>query len=66
MADYLINKFANLNPNGKTGISWPQHSVAGPELLKFQDSLIPLTITNRDHRVAAMQKMRGLYRSTMP
>ena len=57
MADYLINFVNNLNPNGKTGISWPQYSVSSPKLLTFLDGLTPLTITNDDYRVAAMAKM---------
>ena len=60
MADYLINFVNNLNPNGKTGISWPQYSVASPKLLQLQDGLIPLTISNDYYRVAAMQKLTEL------
>ena len=37
MTDYLVNFVNNLDPNGKTGISWPQYSVASPRLLACQD-----------------------------
>ena len=60
MADYLINFVNKLNPNGKTGISWPQYSVASPKLLTLHDGFTPLTITNDDYRVAAMAKMTEL------
>ena len=60
MADYLINFVNNLNPNGKTGISWPQYSVSSPKLLTFLDGLTPLTITNDDYRVDAMNEMTAL------
>ncbi|RPD56081.1 carotenoid ester lipase precursor [Lentinus tigrinus ALCF2SS1-7] len=51
MADYLINFVNNLDPNGKTGISWPKYTTSSPKLLTFLDGLTPLTITNDDYRV---------------
>ncbi len=51
MTDYLVNFVNNLDPNGVTGIHWPQYSLGSRELLMFQDGLIPLTITTDDYRV---------------
>ena len=55
LTSYLVHFVNNLNPNGKTGISWPQYSVSIPKLLTFLDGLTPLTITNDDYRVDAMK-----------
>lgn len=60
MADYLINFVNNLDPNGKTGISWPKYTTSSPKLLTFLDGLIPLSITNDDYRVEAMQLLTKL------
>lgn len=58
MADYLINFVNNLDPNGKTGISWPKYTAASPQLLEFYDIIIPgingLKITTDNYRVDAM------------
>ncbi|OBZ65248.1 Lipase 1 [Grifola frondosa] len=35
MADYLIRFVATLNPNGATGINWPEYTVDSPQLLAF-------------------------------
>ncbi|OJT12974.1 Lipase 4 [Trametes pubescens] len=60
MADYLINFVNNLDPNGKTVLSWPQYSTSAPKLLTFQDGLVPLAITQDDFRVDAMNFMTEL------
>ena len=60
LCDYLINFVNKGDPNGKTGITWPQYSVASPQLLTLHDGFTPLTITNDDYRVAAMAKMTEL------
>ncbi|KAI0787376.1 carotenoid ester lipase precursor [Fomes fomentarius] len=60
MADYLINFVNTLNPNGKTGISWPKYTTSSPKLLTFLDGLIPLSITNDDYRVDAMKLLTNL------
>ncbi|EIW52423.1 carotenoid ester lipase precursor [Trametes versicolor FP-101664 SS1] len=60
MADYLINFVNNLDPNGKTVLSWPQYSTSAPKLLTFQDGLIPLAITQDNFRVDAMNFMTEL------
>ena len=58
MADYLINFVNNLDPNGKTGISWPKYTTASPQLLEFYDIIIPgingLKVTTDNYRVDAM------------
>ncbi len=58
MADYLVNFVNKLDPNGKTGISWPQYTTKSPQLLEFYDLVISglngLKITNDDYRVDAM------------
>ncbi|KAI0642945.1 carotenoid ester lipase precursor [Trametes meyenii] len=54
MADYLINFVNNLDPNGKSLLSWPKYSKASPKLLTFQDGLTPLAVTNDNFRVDAM------------
>ena len=60
MTDYLINFVNNLDPNGATGIAWPQYSVASPKLMTFLDGLTPLKITTDDYRVAAIEEMTTL------
>ena len=60
MTDYLVNFVNNLDPNGATGISWPQYSLDSRELLTFQDGLIPLTITKDDYRVDGVNVITDL------
>ena len=60
MTDYLVNFVNNLDPNGKTGIDWPQYSLDSPKLLTFQDGLVPLTITKDDYRVDAINGITDL------
>ncbi|KAK0201512.1 carotenoid ester lipase precursor [Desarmillaria ectypa] len=54
MADYLIRFAATLNPSGSTGIRWPQWTTNSPNLLTFNDGLLPLTITQDTFRGDAM------------
>ncbi|KAK0460006.1 carotenoid ester lipase precursor [Desarmillaria tabescens] len=54
MADYLIRFAATLNPSGSTGIQWPQWTTNSPNLLTFNDGLLPLTITQDTFRGDAM------------
>ena len=60
MADFLINFVNNLDPNGKTGISWPKYTTSSPQLLTFLDGLTPLTITNDDYRVDGLNFLTKL------
>ena len=60
MTDYLVNFVNNLDPNGATGIEWPQYSVESPQMLTFLDGLTPLKITTDDYRVAAIEEMTTL------
>ncbi|KAK7025565.1 hypothetical protein VNI00_015918 [Paramarasmius palmivorus] len=55
MADYLIRFAATLNPNGNTGINWPQYTKESPTMLQFQDGLVPLTLTQDTFRKEAIQ-----------
>ncbi|KAI3618804.1 carotenoid ester lipase precursor, partial [Moniliophthora roreri] len=57
LADYLIRFAATLDPNGNTGINWPQYTKESPTLLQFQDGLIPLTLTQDTYRKEAMQAL---------
>ncbi|KAJ3932699.1 MAG: Alpha/Beta hydrolase protein [Lentinula lateritia] len=54
MADYLIRFAATLDPNGNTGIEWPQYTTGSPNMLQFNDGLIPLTLSLDDYRESAM------------
>ncbi|SJL07135.1 related to Lipase 4 [Armillaria ostoyae] len=54
MADYLIRFVATSNPSGSTGIQWPQWTAKSPNLLTFNDGLLPLTITQDTFRSDAM------------
>ncbi|KAJ3486538.1 hypothetical protein NLI96_g4178 [Meripilus lineatus] len=55
MTDYLINFVNNLDPNGKTGISWPKYTTASPQILTFSDDLFnPLAISTDTYRKDAM------------
>ncbi|KAI0354803.1 carotenoid ester lipase precursor [Trametes cingulata] len=60
LADYLINFANNLDPNGKTVPSWPQYSTSSPSLLTFLDGVDPVTITQDDFRVDAMNVITQL------
>ncbi|EJF60948.1 carotenoid ester lipase precursor [Dichomitus squalens LYAD-421 SS1] len=60
MTDYLVNFVNHLDPNGKTGIAWPQYSVDSPKLLTFLDGLIPLTITSDDYRADGFNLITNL------
>ena len=60
MADFLINFVNNLDPNGATGIPWPQYSLDSRELLTFQDGFVPLTITKDDYRVEGLSVITDL------
>ncbi|ETW78802.1 Esterase/lipase/thioesterase [Heterobasidion irregulare TC 32-1] len=60
MVDYLVRFAATLDPNGNTGINWPQYTTASPQLLTFQDGLIPLTITQDTYRQAGMEFLMQL------
>lgn len=54
MVDYLVRFAATLNPNGSTGIQWPQWTNSSPNLLTFNDGLTPLTITQDTFRSDAI------------
>ncbi|KAF5380644.1 hypothetical protein D9757_007005 [Collybiopsis confluens] len=54
MVDYLVRFAATLNPNGNTGINWPQYTTANPHMLQFNDGLIPLSLSLDNYRVAAI------------
>ncbi|KAJ3829345.1 Alpha/Beta hydrolase protein [Lentinula raphanica] len=54
MADYLIRFAATLDPNGNTGIEWPQYTTASPNMLQFNDGLIPLTLSLDNYRESAL------------
>ncbi|KAK0460036.1 carotenoid ester lipase precursor [Desarmillaria tabescens] len=54
MADYLIRFAATLDPGGSTGIQWPQWTNSSPNLLTFNDGLLPLTVTQDTFRSDAM------------
>ncbi|KAJ3790209.1 Alpha/Beta hydrolase protein [Lentinula aff. detonsa] len=54
MADYLIRFAATLDPNGNTGIEWPQYTTSSPNMLQFNDGLIPLTLSLDDYRESAI------------
>ena len=60
MADFLINFVNNLDPNGKTIISWPKYTTSSPKLLTLLDGVTPQTITNDDFRVDAMNLITNL------
>ena len=53
MTDYLIRFVANLDPNGKSGIYWPEYTTQFPSLLTFLDGPVPLKITQDTYRVDA-------------
>lgn len=55
MVDYLINFVNHLDPNGKTLPSWPQYSASAPQLLTFEDGILPLTITQDTFRADAIK-----------
>lgn len=56
MTDYLVNFVATLNPNGAGGqLYWPPYTKASPNMMTFQDGLVPLAITQDTYRVAPMQ-----------
>ncbi|KAF5385567.1 hypothetical protein D9757_006799 [Collybiopsis confluens] len=54
MVDYLVRFVATLDPNGNTGINWPQYTTANPNMLQFNDGLIPLSLSLDNYRAAAI------------
>lgn len=50
MADYLIRFASSLDPNGKTGIEWPQYDLQSKQLLVFPDTNGTLSLTNDTYR----------------
>ena len=54
MTDYLVRFVANLDPNGNTGINWPQYTPSSPNLLTFLDWPVPLAITQDTFRQEAI------------
>ncbi|KAJ3832691.1 Alpha/Beta hydrolase protein [Lentinula raphanica] len=54
MADYLIRFAANLDPNGNTGIEWPQYTNSSPNMLQFNDGFPALSLSQDDYRESAM------------
>lgn len=54
MEDYLIRFVNKLDPNNQgdkgQGINWPKYTTSNPNLLTFQDGLIPLTVTQDTYR----------------
>lgn len=60
MTDYLVRFVANLDPNGNTGISWPQYTTAAPNMMTFLDGSIPLEITQDMYRKDAIAFMINL------
>ena len=60
LCDYLINFVNRLDPNGQTGIPWPQYTTGAPKLLTFLDGVTPLAITDDDYRVDGMKLLTKL------
>jgi len=60
MTDYLVRFVANLNPNGNTGIHWPQYSVNSPKLMTFLDGDVPLELTDDTYRAEAFKLVTQL------
>lgn len=60
LQDYLINFAYNLNPNGPTQPTWPQWKASSLELLTLLDGSTPITITEDNFRVAAMEGITAL------
>ncbi|KII93361.1 hypothetical protein PLICRDRAFT_100054 [Plicaturopsis crispa FD-325 SS-3] len=56
LTDYLINFVNHLDPNGAGGhLRWPEYTAASPQLLTFQDGLIPLSVTSDNYRVEPIE-----------
>ncbi|KIY52465.1 alpha/beta-hydrolase [Fistulina hepatica ATCC 64428] len=61
LTDYLVRFAVNLDPNGDTGIEWPQYTTASPQMLMMQDDLFePLTTTEDTYRKAPMAYLNEL------
>lgn len=57
MSDYTIRFAAHLDPNGGGAMEWPKYSVASPQMLTFNDGLVPLSISEDTYRTEAMGKL---------
>ncbi|KAI0314400.1 Alpha/Beta hydrolase protein [Amylostereum chailletii] len=55
MTDYLVRFATSLDPNGATGIHWPQYTNTSPQLLTFLDGNESLAITDDTYRQEALQ-----------
>ncbi|KAI0322066.1 alpha beta-hydrolase [Amylostereum chailletii] len=60
MTDYLIRFAAFLDPNGATGIAWPQYDTSGRHLLTFLDGDVPLALSNDTYRKEQMELVAEL------
>lgn len=60
MGDYLIRFAATLDPNGDGATNWPQYTKASPQLLTFNDSAVPLSITLDTYRAEGIEYLMEL------
>ena len=60
ITDYLIRFAATFNPNGETGIFWPQYDAAARSMLAFQDGNTSLALTTDTFREEQVRFVGGL------
>ncbi|KAI0059491.1 alpha beta-hydrolase [Artomyces pyxidatus] len=60
LTDYLIRFAATLDPNGNTGIFWPQFTAEDRKLLTLWDGATPLNITRDTYRVEGTEFLTQL------
>lgn len=60
MGDYLIRFAATLDPNGHGATTWPVYTKASPQLLTFNDSTVPLSITLDTYRAEGIEYLTEL------
>ncbi|KAI0752385.1 carotenoid ester lipase [Daedaleopsis nitida] len=60
MGDYLIRFAATLDPNGDGATHWPRYTKASPQLLTFNDSTVPLSLTLDTYRAEGMAYLTEL------
>ncbi|EEB99424.1 hypothetical protein MPER_00904, partial [Moniliophthora perniciosa FA553] len=62
MTDYLVRFATTHDPNGNTGILWPQYTKETPNVLQLQDGLLQpeLAIGQDTYRTEAMQVLTDI------
>ncbi|RPD58746.1 carotenoid ester lipase precursor [Lentinus tigrinus ALCF2SS1-7] len=60
MTDYFIRFVHDLDPNGPSGVQWPQYNSSARLTLQFNNGDVPLIVTVDDERLAGTEELTSL------